>query len=146
MLYNVILSDIKDAMKTKNTDKRDVLKQVQAKAQAEAKEGKCEITDEIVVNALNKELKQLNQTFEAIKMKTGSDLYKSTVIKIEILRGYLPEQLSEDECLAEVSKILNANVDMPTGKLTGLVMKSLKGKADNKLIKDCVDTLLKNRR
>lgn len=146
MIYNNILADIKEAMKTKNVNKKDVLKQVQTKAQAEAKENKCEITDEIVINAINKELKQLNQTKDAIKCKPDSDLYKSTEEKIKIIMGYLPEQLAEDECLAEVGKILNANIDMPTGKLTGLVMKTLKGKADNKLIKECIDVLLKDRR
>ena len=69
MLYEAIMSDIKDAMKSKNITKKDVLKQVQTKAQSDAKENKSDITDEVVIKAINKELKQLNQTKEAISSK-----------------------------------------------------------------------------
>lgn len=143
MLYDVIMSDIKEAMKSKDISKRDVLKQVQSKTQADAKEKKIEISDEVVLNAIAKELKQLNQTKDSVASKPDSDLYKSTVEKISILQGYLPEQLSEDECLYEVGEILNRTTDMPKGKRIGLIMKELKGKADNKLIKQCIDALLK---
>ena len=125
MLYDVIMSGIKEAMKSKDTNKRDVLKQVQSKSQAEVKEKKVDLTDEIILNAISKELKQLNQTKDAVSSKPDS------------------EQLSEDECLCEVGEILNRTTDMPKGKRIGLIMKELKGKADNKLIKQCIDALLK---
>lgn len=144
MLYDVILSNIKDAMKIKDNDKKDVLRQVQTKVQSEVKEKKIEVSDEVVLSAISKELKQLNQTKDTIKSNPDSDLYKSTVRKIEILQGYLPEQLSEDECLAEVGTLLNNTVGMPKGKRIGLIMKELKGKADNKLIKECIDVLTKD--
>ena len=140
MLYESIMQSIKEAMKNKNTDKRDVLKQVQTKAQAFAKENKCEITDDIVIDSIRKELKQLNQTFEAIKSRTESELYKSTVIKIEILTEYLPKQLSKEECLEAVQKAIENAGEVANAKsLIGVVMKELKGKADNKLIKECFD-------
>lgn len=143
MLYETIMSNIKDAMKEKNTTLKDVLKQVQTKAQATAKESKTEITDEIVIDAINKELKQLNQTLDAVKSKPESDLFKSTMEKITILKAYLPEQLSEDEIAKEIRKIMFNNEGIPSGKLTGIVMKTLKGKADNKIIKACIDKNLK---
>lgn len=143
MLYETIMSNIKDAMKEKNTTLKDVLKQVQTKAQATAKESKTEITDEIVIDAINKELKQLNQTLDAVKSKPESELFKSTMEKITILKAYLPEQLSEDEIAKEIRKIIFNNEGIPSGKLTGIVMKTLKGKADNLTIKKVLDTLIK---
>lgn len=143
MLYETITSNIKEAMKEKNATLKDVLKQVQAKAQATAKENKTEITDEIVINSINKELKQLNQTLDAIKSKPESDLFKSTMEKIVILKEYLPEQLSEDDIAKEIRKIIFENNGVPTGRLTGIVMKQLKGKADNATIKKVLDTIVK---
>lgn len=143
MLYETIMSNIKDSMKEKNTTLKDVLKQVQTKAQATAKENKTEITDEIVIDAINKELKQLNQTLDAVKSKPESDLFKSTMEKITILKAYLPEQLSEDEIEKEIRKIIFNNEGIPSGKLTGIVMKTLKGKADNLTIKKVLDTIIK---
>jgi hypothetical protein len=143
MLYETIKSNIKDAMKEKNTTLKDVLKQVQAKAQADAKEHKTDITDEIVLNAINKELKQLNQTLEEVKSKPESELFKSTMEKIVILKAYLPEQLSEEDIAKEIQKIISENPDVAGGRLTGLVMKSLKGKADNQTIKKVLDSITK---
>lgn len=139
MIYEIILNDIKIAMKEKDTDKKDVLKQVQIKVQADSKENKKEITDEMVLSAITKELKQLNQTKDAISSKPDAPLYQSTTRKIDILNAYLPEQMSVDEIKAEIKKIMMNNPDVTGGKLTGLIMKTLKGKADNKIIKECID-------
>lgn len=141
MIYETILNDIKTAMKEKDTDKKDVLKQVQIKVQADSKENKKEITDEMVLSAITKELKQLNQTKEAIASKPDTPLYQSTNYKIGILDTYLPEQMSVEEIKAEITKLMIDNPNVTGGKLTGLVMKALKGKADNKTIKECIDKI-----
>ena len=136
MLYDVITADIKSAMIEKNVDKKNVLKQIKMKSDAIVKESKSEMTDEVVQQAITKELKQLNQTFDAIKDKTDSELYISTVKKIEILKAYLPKQLSESEIKIKVDKIKAENPDMKKGQLLGIIMRTLKGKADNKIIKE----------
>lgn len=141
MIYDCIQADIKTAMKEKNVVLKDVLKQVQAKAQAEAKDKKVDMSDDIVISAINKELKQLNQTLDSIKSKPESDLFHSTTEKIVILKGYLPEQMTEEEVLDAVKKIVSDNSNITGGKLIGIVMKELKGKADNKLIRECIDKL-----
>lgn len=143
MLYETIVCNIKNAMKEKNTTLKDVLKQVQIKAQATAKDNKVEITDEIVIDAINKELKQLNQTLTSIQSKPESDLFRSTMEKINILKDYLPEQLSEDEIEDEIRKIISINDGVPSGKLTGIVIKTLKGKADNVTIKKVLNRVVK---
>lgn len=66
-------------------------------------------------------------------------MFKSTMEKINILKDYLPEQLSEEEIEAEIRKIMDMNAGTPVGKLTGIVMKALKGKADNVTIKKVLD-------
>lgn len=144
MLYERIMADIKEAMKSKNMNKRDVLKQVQAKAQSKAKETKLPIDDNIVLDAIAKELKQLDQTKCSLRGNEDCELYISSSEKEEILKGYLPTQMAEDECLCAVGEILNANPDLTGGRLVGKVMKELKGKADNKLIKSCIDALTNN--
>lgn len=68
MMHENIQVAIKDAMKSKDIDKRDVLKMALSKAQAVAKEKKCDITDEIMLDGIRKELKQLNQTKDSLKV------------------------------------------------------------------------------
>lgn len=143
MMYENVQTAIKDAMKTKDIDKRDVLKMSLSKAQAVAKEKKSEITDEIMLNGIRKELKQLNQTKDSLVNREESDLYKSTIRKIEILNSYLPAMISGDELTSKINEILHNAGATNKGQSMKLVMSELKGKADNKEIANCVDKYLR---
>lgn len=146
MLYTEIQNAIKEAMKSKETDKKDVLKMVVAKAQAIAKESKCDITDSIMLDGIQKELKQLNQTKDSLTGKENSELYKSTLCKIEILNGYLPKMMTEEEVRVEIDDIINTiGVELNKGALMKAVMPKLKGKADGKIISKCVDDIISHR-
>ena len=142
-MYNKIMSEIKEAMKNKETDKKDVLKMALTKAQNIAKENKCEVTNEIVLDAIKKELKQLDQTKKSLEGREDSDLYKSTVYKAEILNKYLPEMLGEKDVMIRVIALLEDERVKSKGEAMKIVMKDLKGKTDNKLISECVDKYLK---
>ena len=131
-----IQEEIKAAMANKNKDKKEVLKSVLGKAQLIAKESKQEITDTVIIDAINKELKQLNQTKDSIP--TESDLYKSTQSKINMLEEYLPRRLTQDEIRIEIAKLLSKGAYSNFGEKMKIVMSELRGKADNKLISDIV--------
>lgn len=138
-MFKKIQDEIKSAMRDKDIDKKGVLKMVSSKAQMIAKEKKSDVTDEIVSNAIKKELKQLNQTKDSLKGYEDSDLFKSTMNKIQILSGYLPKEMNKEEVEAKVAEILS-KVDYPNfGAKMKAVMAELKGKADNKVIKEAVE-------
>lgn len=147
MLYQDIQMSIKDAMKSKDIDKRDVLKMAVSKSQAIAKEQKCDITDSIMIDGIRKELKQLNQTKDSLAGKEDSDLYKSTIRKISILNEYLPKMMSEEDTAEAIKNILmnSEYTDLSAlnkGMAMKIVMPELKGKADNKVISKCIDSFL----
>lgn len=156
MLYLQIKEEIKTAMKNKDTEKRDVLKMVVDKAKAIVKEKNPtnvteDIPDDVILQAIQKEVKQLNQTKDALKGKENTDLYASTTLKIGILSEYLPTQMTENELEkyieSELIELTGVNVEI-SPKIKGIVMKNimpkLKGKADSRLINQVVDRLLNN--
>lgn len=156
MLYLQIKEEIKTAMKNKDTEKRDVLKMVVDKAKAIVKEKNPtnvteDIPDDVILQAIQKEVKQLNQTKDALKGKENTDLYASTTLKIGILSEYLPTQMTENELEkyieSELIELTGVNVKI-NPKIKGMVMKNimpkLKGKADSRLINQVVDRLLNN--
>lgn len=156
MLYLQIKEEIKTAMKNKDTEKRDVLKMVVDKAKAIVKEKNPtnvteDIPDNVILRAIQKEVKQLNQTKDALKGKENTDLYASTTLKIGILSEYLPTQMTENELEkyieSELIELTGVNVEI-SPKIKGIVMKNimpkLKGKADSRLINQVVDRLLNN--
>lgn len=141
-----IRQDIKQAMIDKNIVRRDVLKMVLDKANALAKEKKIETpTDEMIIDAINKEKKQIQQTIDILKTnnKEDSELFKESIEKINILNEYLPKQLSEDELKVEIVKFIEENkLDKSNmGALMGKIMPVFKGKADGKLINQIVRNL-----
>lgn len=143
-MYNKIKNEIKEAMKNKDTVKRDVIKMVVNKAKSIKKEQYPNdtteiISNDIIVNAINKEMKQLNQTKDSLKGREDTDLYKETEIKISILSEYLPKMMTREEVDRTVYNILTGGNYNTFGEKMKVCMSELKGKADNKLIKEIVE-------
>lgn len=153
MIYAEMKLKIKEAMVNKDTDARDVLKMVVDKARAIKKEkspndSSIQIDDETMLQAVQKELKQLHQTKDILdksNVSRDNKLLLSTTNKIQILSGYLPKQLTKDELNEKVANILSNNVFNNFGEQMKAVMKKLKGKADNKLIKEVVENYNSNK-
>ena len=144
-MYVKIKEEILEAMKTKNIHKRDVLKMVITKARIDFKEQIPNdtpevIPDDIIAKAIQREIKQLNQTKDALKGKESCSLYSETDYKIAVLSAYLPSQMTREEVEKAVSDILSKGEYANFGTRMKVVMSELKGKADNKLIKEVIET------
>lgn len=143
-MYVKIKAEIKEAMKSKDITKRDALKMVIDKARAIQKEKNPIntpeiIPDEIMIQAIQKEVKQLNQTKDALKGRENTDLYIKTTDEMAILSSYLPTQMTREEVEKAVSDIISKGEYPNFGMKMKAVMAELKGKADNKLIKEVVE-------
>lgn len=144
MLYEQINNEIKDAMRNKDAIKRDCLRMVMDKAKTIYKDknpndSSGNISDDIMLDAIKKEYKQQGQTATSLVGREDTDLYKETVVKMEILNCYLPKQMTYDEIKNVVNEILSKNDTGNFGQNMRLVMSELKGKADNKMIKEAVE-------
>ena len=75
-----------------------------------------------------------------------ADLVDKTKAEIDILMPYLPAQLSADE-VKEIVEAAVAEVGATTakdmGKVMGVLMPRVKGRADGKLVNEIVRSLLK---
>lgn len=143
-MYTKIRNQIKEAMINKDTIKRDVLKMVLDKAKAIVKEKNPVdtpdvISDDVIIQAVQKEVKQLNQTKDALIGKESTDLYTETTSKINILSEYLPKMMGEEEVDRAVFDILSKGDYDNFGLKMKACMAELKGKADSKLIKQIVE-------
>lgn len=142
MINERIKDDIKQAMIDKDEVKKNTLKMVVNKANAQAKDialkNKTEIklTDEVMIAAINKEFKQVEETIAMIESngKTDSELYANSVKARAILAEYLPKQLTEEELEVEIRKLLEGIDTSNKGLVMKTVMGELKGKANGKLI------------
>ncbi len=141
-MHQKIKNDIKEAMKSKDAVKRDCLKNVLGKAQDASKTsgaGIETISDDVIFNAVQKEVKQLNQTINSLQGCEDTDLYKVSEQQINILEGYLPKQMDKKEVEEAVAWILGDKEYKNFGEKMKYVMKELNGKADSKLIRKVVE-------
>lgn len=151
-LYDRIQQDMKEAMKARDSLKTNTLRSVISSVKMylasseEARSG--ELTDEIVIGLVRKEAKKREESIEAYRKAERNDLVQSESEELEILKSYLPEEMSPDEIRAVALKTiedLKANNPSDLGKVMRELMVRLKGKVDGKLVNKIVRELLESR-
>ena len=116
-----ILADIKEAMKAKNEFKRDTLRTLNAALKQVEVDQRIEMTDEVVLPLLQKEIKKRADSVELYLKGAREDLAKKEQSEIELIKAYLPAQLSDDELKEKIKSIIEK-----VGKNLGAVMKMAK--------------------
>jgi len=142
MLEEKILNDYKEAMKNKETLKSSVLSFLRAEMinVAVAKKKKA-LDDNEVISVIRKQVKARQDSIDQFTKGLRQDLADKETKELEILKSYLPKELSCEE----IKKIIEEAV-IATGaqevKDMGKVMKEVNakiaGQADGKVISDLV--------
>ena len=144
-LRETINQDVKNAMKAKETKKRDALRLLtSAFKQIEVDERK-ELSDDDVIKIIQKQVKSRNDSIAQYKDAGRDDLMQIELDEIAIYTPYLPAQLSDEElnsALKDIISKVGATTMKDMGKVMGMASKELAGKADGKRINECVKTLL----
>jgi uncharacterized protein YqeY len=94
---------------------------------------------------LQRLVKQRRESAEVFKAQGRPDLAEVEIFQAAIIEKYLPEQMSDDEVIAIVKKVIadtGATGIKDMGKVMGLASKLVAGKADNKLISEIIKKLL----
>jgi uncharacterized protein len=144
-LSEKIRKDMLDGVKQKDSVRVDILKMVLASfknAEIEKGESLDEKSQEAI---LRKEVKKLKDAFEQYTQAGRSDLAQKEKAQLDILEAYLPELMSEDEVREFVKKKaseLGVESIRDMGKLMGVVMKELQGKADGGVVNNIVREVL----
>ncbi|MCT4565773.1 MAG: GatB/YqeY domain-containing protein [Maledivibacter sp.] len=144
-LKDKLMQDLKTAMKEKNKVKKSVVTLIRASIKQYEVDNRTEISDEGIVELIAKQLKQRRDSLDDFKKGNRLDLVEEAEKEMEILLGYLPKQLSEDEVrkiVKETIEELGANGPKDMGKVMGALMPKFKGKADGKLVSKVVKELL----
>ncbi len=147
MLFTQRLTqDMKAAMKAGDKERLGVIRfLLSAIKNAEIDKG-AELADEEAQKIVAKQIKQINDAIEQFKAGGRDDLVQAEAAKVEILKEYLPKQLSDQELEAVVDQVLAEMGEVKNpGQVIGLVMKQVAGRADGarvaRLVKQRVSKL-----
>ena len=140
-LKKKILDDLKSAMKEGDTTKRDTLRMLDSMIKnTEIEKMKKEegLSDGEIEEVVSRAIKQRRDSVSQYESGGRKDLAEKEKKEMEILLGYLPEQMSEEEIRETVKKTMEemgVTDKTQAGKLMGALMGKLKGKADGSLVK-----------
>ncbi|MEX5284575.1 GatB/YqeY domain-containing protein [Selenomonas sputigena] len=138
-LKEKLMEDMKQAMKAKEEGRLRlaVIRMVRSAIRQAEIDGKKELDDEGIVSIISKEVKSRKDSLEEFRKGNRADLVQETEEEISVLLPYLPQQLSEDEIRALVEEAVRATgavTQKDMGKVMGVLMPKVKGRADGKLV------------
>lgn len=141
-----IQEDMKSAMKEKNQFRLAAIRAIKAEILLAKTSGKIEaLADSDVLKIIQKMVKQRQDSITIYKEQSREDLVEEESKQLEFIKCYLPKQMSAEEVEAAVKEIV-AKTGATSIKEMGKVMKeansALAGKAESKVIADCVKKLL----
>ncbi|MDP1884792.1 MAG: GatB/YqeY domain-containing protein [Candidatus Moranbacteria bacterium] len=148
MLKQKIFEDLKAAMKAGETEKRDVLRMLDAMVKnTEIDKMKREegLSDAEVMEVIGKAVKQRKDAVAQYESGGRPELAEKELKEMEILMAYMPAQLDEEAVRAVVQKIIASSgvtSKAEIGKVMGPAMAKLKGQADGNLVKKIVEESL----
>ncbi len=140
-LKEVLMSDLKSAMKEKDVIRKNVITMVRAGILQIEKDKKVELDDEGVIEVIAKGAKQRRESIPDFERGNRPDLVEGLKKEIDILMGYLPQQLSADELNQIVADAIfetGAQTMQDLGKVMSALMPKVKGRADGKLVNSIV--------
>lgn len=145
MLKEKLLEDLKQSMKEKNTNRKNVVQMVRAGILQVEKDKGIQLEDVQVLEIIAKELKKRKDSLADFEKANREDLINQVNEEISVLEEYLPKQLSDEELELKIQEIIT-KVGATTIKDLGMVMKEAKteigAQADGKRINEVVRKLL----
>ncbi|MGN0005022.1 MAG: GatB/YqeY domain-containing protein [Candidatus Gastranaerophilaceae bacterium] len=148
-LYENIKIEIINGMKEKRlypeksayyNDIIAVFKSVKSRGELIAKEQKTEIGDEVMLKALTKEVKELQQTIASTP--ESSELHQTSVAQYNAIKPYLPEKISGERLKQGIEEILVQNTFENFGQAMKYVTQVYKNTAEPKEIAQILKELL----
>lgn len=125
-----INKDLTSALKSGDKFKLSVLRMLKSALQLEALNNKKELTDDVVIAVIKRQVKQRNDSIKEYQSYGKDEVVNDLNKEIEILSVYLPEEASDDE----INKVIDEAFQeiKPTSmKEMGLIMKFVSEKLSN---------------
>ena len=146
-LKSKLQSDLNEAIKSRNTVVAETIRMVLAAITNEEVAGKekKELSDAEVITVLTREAKKRREAAEAFEQGGRADKAASEKAEGEVIAGYLPEQLTEDEIknlISETIAAVGASGPSDMGKVMGALKAKVAGKADGALVSSLVKAAL----
>jgi uncharacterized protein YqeY len=144
-LLDMLLSDIKNAMKARDQETVGALRVLHAQVKDATTNAGKEPTDGDVATIVAKALKQRAESVEQFRTAGRNELADKEQREIELFRKYQPRQMGRPEIEELVRKVISetgAQGKKDMGKVMQALMPHVKGKSDGKMVSEIVQAQL----
>jgi uncharacterized protein YqeY len=128
-----LTEDMKDAMRARDKGRLAVLRMTIAAFKQREIDDRIELDDAQTLAVVEKMIKQRKESARLYRQGDRIDLAETEENEVQILTGYLPKQMTEEEITALVEKSI-ASVDATAmsdmGKVMGLIKAEAQGRVD----------------
>lgn len=133
MLKAQLVDDMKAAMKGGDRPRLAVIRLINAAIKQREVDERIELGDEQVLAVLDKMVKQRRDSITQYTDAGRTDLAEMEQAEVEIIQGYLPAALGDDEIAAIIEQAIadtGASSMADMGKVMGKVKPQVQGRAD----------------
>ena len=138
-------AELKDAMRARDRLRLDAIRMVLTTIKLAEVDKKSALDEAEIANILMKEVKSMHETIEDARRADREEMIEPLEAKINILEGYLPKGLTEDEIRALILEVIEesgATSLKQMGMVMGKLIPKTKGRADGKVVSDLVRSML----
>lgn len=141
MLVEKIRSEMVQALKNGDKERKQTLSMLVSALDLAAKEKRSPLSEEEEFAVLRKELKQTKETLEEAQKANRKDMVESANQRIAVIDSFLPALMDETAIHSVIDFVLSElGISAPTkgdkGKIMKVLMPKVKGKADGKLVNE----------
>ncbi|MEE9421532.1 MAG: GatB/YqeY domain-containing protein [Gammaproteobacteria bacterium] len=132
-LQDRIQQDMKDAMRSGDKPRRDVIRLILAAIKQREVDERIVLNDDQILVVLDKMAKQRRESIEQFTKANRNDLVEQENFELGIIKYYLPEQLDDsaiDALIDEALQTTGASTIKDMGKVMGILKPKLQGRAD----------------
>ena len=140
-----LMADIKACMKSGDKSRLGVLRLISSAVKQREVDERVDTDDTAMITILDKMAKQRRESIEQFNAAGRTDLADAEVAELEIIKTYLPEQLSEAEINELIEKTVadtGASSIRDMGKVMGVLKPELQGRADMSAVSGLIKSRL----
>ncbi len=144
-LQERLSEDLKDAMRRKDEIRRSTIRFIRAAVQNQEIDKRRALDDDEIIGVLSSLVRQHQESITEFKKADRQDLVEKEEAELRIIREYMPEQIPEEklaELVREAISQTGASGPGDMGKVMGLLMPQVRGRADGAQVSSVVRQLL----
>lgn len=146
ILLKKIREEYKNAMKARDVVKKEILNFLLSQIKNKEIESRQELSDDTILKIIKKEIKSRKETIDFLKQAGKNEDIIKEQQKIDILRIYLPEMLSEEKLKKIIEeyreKLCIDDLKKQRGQLIGAIMKEYGAQIDGALLNTIISSLI----